>query len=314
MSVYTHISLNQLTKLLACYPPLGTLLDYTGINEGIENTNYFVDTSAGKFVLTIFEQHHFDELPFFLNLMAFIAEAGLPVPHPLLGNDAKYLQAFNGKPATLITCLQGQTVVRPSSQQCHELGATLAKMHIAMHGFNETRENNRDIQWCYEIAKQIHSRLTSADRALLEEELHYQNTHPLENIPSGIIHADLFCDNALFKDEKLTGIIDFYYACQGTFLYDLAVTINAWSTHADGSIDVERYTAMMDAYQQQRPLVLEETEQWRTALRLASLRFWLSRLYDKFFPRPGHLTHIKDPDAMKAILQYHLKKKTTIHV
>ena len=151
--------------------------------------------------------------------------------------------------------------------------------------------------------------LSPEDQTLLQQELTYQSTHPLNNIPRGIIHADLFCDNALFDGENLTGIIDFYYACNDVYIYDLAITVNAWCTREDGLLDSQRYTALMQSYQQQRALSDDEIKQWLTALRLAALRFWLSRLNDKFFPRDGYLTHTKNPDHLKMILQGHIQHK-----
>lgn len=308
MSVYTHISKSQLNALLRQYPQIGTLVDYKGITEGIENTNYFVNTTVGKFVLTIFEQHCFEDLYFFLDLMAFVSETGLPVPHPIVDSQGKYLQEFDKKPATLITCLKGATVQNPSLEQCRSLGTMLAKLHTVTAKFKHTKKNERDLDWCLSTARKVAARMEPEDYRILEQELDYQQAHPLVNIPQGIIHADLFRDNVLFEGNRLTGLIDFYYACSGTFIYDLAVTVNDWCIQENSALDTDKYQALMQAYQQHRSLNSEEVRQWNTALRLGAARFWLSRLNDYYFPRTGHLTHIKNPNAMKAILLGHRKQ------
>lgn len=313
MSVYTVVEEQQLVEFLQDYD-VGTLESFEGISAGIENTNYFVNTQKNghleQFVLTIFEHHSFDELPYFLNIMAFMAEHNIPTAHPMPTNSNGYLKELCGKPAALVERLSGSTVEEPTTVQCGVMGGQLAKFHIAGQSFEGHRDNDRDIDWMAVTYAQIKSLLPEDECEMIEAELVYQNRIGWASLPKAVIHADLFCDNAMFNGDALSGIIDLYYACNAPMLYDLAVMVNDWCRvdHDDISkigFDQTRLDEMVSAYQTQRTLTDEEISAWPAALRLAALRFFLSRLKDKHMPREGEMTQIKDPDVFKRVLQIH---------
>ncbi len=305
MSVYTKIEPQELKEFLNHYN-LGDLIEYNGINAGIENTNYFVTTSSGEFVLTLFEGLTAEELPYFLKLMAYIAEHNIPSAHPIADNNGEYLRQLKGKPAALVERLSGTDVKQPNIIQCQEIGKALANLHLISPDFPHNRPNGRGPHWWKITAERVLPLMTTADAELLEAELEFQHNYQLVNLPTGVIHADLFRDNALFEGNKLSGIIDFYYACNDILIYDLAVTVNDWCVQSDGSLDTKRVNALLESYIKQRPLSDLELETWSTMLRAAALRFWLSRLQDLHFPRPGEITHIKNPDVFRNILQGHI--------
>lgn len=302
MSVYTPVERDELQAFLGNYE-LGELLDYQGISAGIENTNYFVTTSEKRLVLTLFEKHTAEELGYFLDLMAFLAEHAVPSAHPIGDRGGRYLRELNGKPAALVMRLSGASVDQPSAAQCRALGHALGQLHLSGQQFDGRRDNDRGPHWWHTTRDTVAPRLSDADCALLDEELAFQRMHRFDSLPRGVIHADLFRDNALFEGDTLTGIIDFYYACNDVLLYDVAVTVNDWCSTGDGSLDQDKLLALLCAYHEVRPFTAEEQAAWPVMLRAGALRFWLSRLQDLHFPREGELTHTKDPEAFKAILQ-----------
>ncbi|KAF0191799.1 MAG: homoserine kinase [Gammaproteobacteria bacterium] len=302
MSVYTSVEFDEFERLLRSYS-IGGLVDLTGISDGIENTNYFVTTTCGKFVLTLFEVVPRADLPYFLELMAFLAEHGVPSAHPIANGDGQYLQELCGKPAVLVQRLDGASLNNPSVRHCSVIGAMLAHMHLVGAAFKDHRENDRGPVWWQKVVSQVSPRLDAASIALVNDEIRFQARHQSTALPAGVIHADLFRDNALFVGDKLTGVIDFYYACNDAYLYDLAVTVNDWCSLPDGDLDMAKLTALTGAYQEQRAVTAEEREMWPAMLRAAALRFWLSRLQDQHFPRAGEITHTKDPEVFKRILQ-----------
>jgi len=301
MSVYTTVSEQALTEFLQDYA-IGDLVSLTGISDGIENTNYFVETTQGKYVLTLFEALSAEELPFFLDLMAHLNEHQVPSAHPIADNDQHYLKALCGKPAALVQRLTGKSVLKPNNTQCAALGRALGHAHVVTSNFTGIRTNRRGPHWWQQTAEKLLPHLSTAQKKLLEDELAFQTEHRNDNLPRGTIHADLFRDNALFNGDMLTGIIDFYYACTDVLLYDVAVTVNDWCTNNDGSLNAERCGHFLQAYQKERTLSDAEKVDWPLMLRAAALRFWLSRLQDKHFPREGEMTHIKDPQVFEDIL------------
>lgn len=305
MSVYTTLDRSEMEAFLSTYP-LGALVEYHGISEGVENTNYFVTTTAGRFVLTVFESIGFGDLPYYLELMAFLAEHGIPSAHPLADHQGQYLRTFKGKPAALVQRLPGASVSQPNLSQCQAIGSGLGKLHVVGQGFYLRREHTRGPDWRRSIGQSLLEKLCSADADLLRGELAFQAHYDRSGLPNGVIHADLFRDNALFHGDELMGIIDFYYACHGVLLYDLAVIINDWCIRADASLEWDKALAILTAYHRQRPLQTIEHAVWPMMLRVAALRFWLSRLYDRFFPRPGELTQSKNPDEFKRVLLQHV--------
>lgn len=303
MSVYTRIERGKLTEFLLNYC-VGELIEFSGISSGIENTNYFVTTTEDRWVLTLFETVNADSLPYFLDLMAFLAEHGVPSAHPIADKEGHYLRTLKGKPAALVKRLPGSDVKYPSPKQVGALGTCLGHLHNMGQSFKGHRDNTRGPHWCKETAYKLLSRLSTEDRALLASEIDFQGLHHFTNLPRGVIHADLFRDNALFVGDTLTGIIDFYYACNGVLLYDLAVTVNDWCSEADGTLEPLKAEPLLSAYKAERPLEAGEREAWPILLRAAALRFWLSRLHDMHFPRRGEITHTKDPDVFKRILHH----------
>jgi homoserine kinase type II len=307
MSVYTRVEKDQLESFLENYT-LGTLCSFQGISDGIENTNYFVTTTEGEYVLTLFESLAAEELPYFLDLMAFLAKHQVPSASPLADKQGDYLRELNGKPAALVQRLCGRGVVDPNEAQCAALGGMLGRLHRVGQGFEPQRKNSRGADWWSEAATKVMPKLSAEEQQQLQQEMAYQASQSREKLPRGVIHADLFCDNALFDGDQLTGIIDFYYACSDHLLYDLAVTVNDWCKQSDGSLDETRTQALLNSYHQEQPLTAEEQQLWPVMLRAGALRFWLSRLQDKHFPRPGEMTHIKDPDEYGQILRDRVAK------
>jgi homoserine kinase type II len=305
MSVYTTLNTRELTEFLQAYD-VGRLTDFQGISEGIENTNYFVNTivdgRAQHFVLTVFEGLGFDEVPYFLDLMAYLAEHGLPCAHPIAAREGGYLQTLKGKPAALVKRLEGRSIEHPGAAECRQVGAVMAHLHIEGRAFASHRANPRGLDWFDWASGQLQGKLSEEDRRLLDKELAFHHSLDTGGLPAGVIHADLFRDNVLFSDGQLTGVIDLYYACDGTFLYDLAVTCNDWCSETDGSLNRQTLQALLDGYRSVRPLTDAEWPLWSAMLRAGALRFWLSRLIDMHYPRPGDLTHIKDPELFRAIL------------
>ncbi len=302
MSVYTTVDRPQLEAFLREYA-LGELVSHRGISEGISNTNYFVTTTRGEYVLTLFELIGFDDVPYYLELMAYLAERGVPSAHPLPDHGGRYMRALNGKPAALVHKLAGCGIDGvPTQQQCRAIGTALARLHLAGADFPLERPNDRGPDWWAQAAARVLPRMDPADAALLEDELAYQAANPRAALPQGVVHADLFRDNALFDGDALGGLIDFYYACSDAYAYDVAVTVNDWCSRPDGSLDPARAEPLLEAYLAVRPFTALERAEWSTMLRAGALRFWLSRLVDQLFPTAGELTFIKDPDEFKRIL------------
>lgn len=304
MSVFTKVSHNELREFLKQYP-VGELIGYQGIGEGVENTNYFVDTSDGRWVLTLFERLNYDDLPFFLGLMDHLASRGFAGAMPARTHEGHNLVTLNGKPAALVRRLTGQGVLFPSLEQCAAVGRALGDLHVTAQSYTAHCENSRGPKWRRQIADALLPRVDAGTRALIEDELVAQSKLDLAALPQGVIHADLFRDNALFVEDRLTGVIDFYYACNDALIYDLAITLNDWCFETHGAPNVARWQAMVNAYRARREPADNERVQWQLVLRAAALRFYLSRLYDWTFPREGDVVHVKDPDAYRRILMWH---------
>ena len=305
MSVYTLVERHQLEKFLTHYD-LGHLVAYQGITAGIENTNYFVTTSTGEFVLTLFESLDCDELPYFLELMAYLAEHNIQSAHPLTDIQGHYLRELNAKPAALVKRLRGQAVELPNLAQCYAVGYSLGHLHTVNPHFPNYRPNGRGPHWWKITAERVLPFMEPDDVVLLQAELEFQANSRHLDLPCGVIHADLFRDNALFEGDTLCGIIDFYYACNDVLIYDVAITVNDWCSLPDSHLDDKRVQAMLDGYFKNRTFSQLEYENWPVILRAAALRFWLSRLQDLYFPRPGEITHIKDPTVYRDLLKAHI--------
>ena len=263
-------------------------------------------------MLTLFEEHSAEELPYFLNLMTHLAERGVPCPHPVKRNDGVQLDELNGKPAALVSCLTGRDIEFVTEVHCAEVGRVLANMHIAGESFADKSHDTRDVVWRQATAKKVVGLLDDDDQAMLNQTMQRQANLQIETLPQGVIHADLFRDNVLFDGDKIGGIIDFYYACRGALLYDLAIAVNDWCVNVDGSLDRSRVVAMLKAYHLVRPLTDEEKLVWTDMLPIAGLRFWLSRLKDKHFPHAGELMHAKDPQHFQKILKWGIQHPAEI--
>ena len=301
MSVYTLVERAQLIQHLTHYS-VGELVSFQGISSGIENTNYFVTTTAGDYVLTLFEELKAEELPYFLNLMAFVSDNGVPSAQPIRDNDGQFLSTLNGKPSALVERLAGADVEHPSPKQCAVLGKSMAQFHTASLRLDIHRENSRGAHWRQQASELLIPLVDHSSAELIREELAFQSDYSQLDLPKSVIHADLFKDNALFAGDELSGIIDFYYACNDYFTYDIAVAVNDWCIDPDGTLNRELFDAFTQAYQTIRPLTDDEIKHWPLIIRAAAFRFWLSRLRDVHFPKEGEITHLKDPDAMKNIL------------
>ena len=308
MSVFTSVSVPQLKDWLQDYA-IGELLDLKGISAGITNTNYFVTTSQDRYVLTLFEHNSLEELPYFIDLMSHLAQHSVPCPRPITNQAGVGLHMLSGKPAALVSCLSGHDVSSPNLAQCAAVGKVLAEMHIAGMSFEAAFPqhqslNQRGEAWRNRTAAKVMPHLSAEDKVLLQATLAFQAGFDTSGLTMGVIHADLFRDNVLFNGDQIGGLIDFYYACHDVLAYDVAIAVNDWCVHSDGSCDKARMDAFMQAYQAVRPFSAEELAAWPGLLRIAALRFWLSRLHDKIYPLDGELTHAKDPDHFKRILQF----------
>jgi homoserine kinase type II len=311
MSVFTTLTLEDTRDWLDQFS-LGTIQSLKGIAAGITNTNYFVVTDQDRYVLTIFEKNDFDELPYFVNLMAHLAKHGVPCPAPIFDKHGVALHRLKGKPALMVSCLQGRDIEHPNVKQCQAVAQTLANLHIAGLSFHQQSHNQRGQGWRIMTAQQVMPKLNQAQKELLQHELDFQHGLDLTMLPHGVIHGDLFRDNVLFDEDTLGGFIDFYYACHDVLAYDVAIAANEWCIQEDGTFDADKLNAFMAAYQAVRPFELAEHQHWPALLRRAALRFWLSRLYDYHYPVAGEMTHAKDPMHFERILKDRLTLSAAI--
>lgn len=306
MAVFTRITHEELTQWLKHFA-CGELLSFEGISSGIENTNYFVNTSQGRYVLTLFEKLTTNEVPFYLALMQHLASQNLPVACPVLTTNKQLFLNFKNKPAALVACLPGQSIEKPNAQQCHAIGQFAAQAHLAVKTFKGDLQNPRDLTWITEAANKLKPCVPQATYHLLTEEISFQqdvaNSPAYKTLPQGVVHADLFRDNALLEANSLGGVIDFYFAGIDTFLYDLCVIANDWCIqHKTGEFEINLLIALTQSYNQARPFTEQEQQLWPAQLRLAALRFWTSRLYDYFLPRDADMLTAKNPEHFQNVL------------
>ena len=319
MAVFTHVSADELSRWLEGYE-LGELVRFEGIASGIENSNFFVDTGAGRFVLTLFEVLGAEQLPFYLRLMQHLAARGIPCPDPMPDRQGRLLGELNGKPAALVSRLAGDVVMNPDSRHCVLIGSLLARMHRAAADFEDGLPNLRGLSWWFEVAPAVRPFLDDGQRRMLDDELLAQQrfaaTPAYRALGRSPVHADLFRDNVLFETEgpRLGGVIDFYFAGVDTWLYDLAVAVNDWCIDEhSGALDPARADAMLGAYRAERRFSEAEREAWPMTLRAAALRFWLSRLFDYHRPRPAEMVTPKDPIHFEQILRARRSREGRIH-
>jgi len=307
MSVYTDLTREDIEHILAGYD-LGELVAFEGIAAGIENSNFFIDTDRGRYVLTIFERINPDELPYFMHLMHHLAGRGFACPDVMTRKGGGFLFDMAGKKGCVVSCLPGRTLDVLSKVQLRSSGAALAVLHQAGSDFPEHRENPTGMGWLCETVAGVlaGTREKYGDEAavLLQDELHFQQSRAWIDLPHGVIHGDLFVDNVLFEGNAVSGVIDFYYAHDAPYAMDIAISLNAQAILL-GNDDQARMQAFLDGYRQVRELKQVEKDALPGLLRLAALRFWVSRLYDALFPRGGALTQIKDPEEYRQKLLAH---------
>ncbi|MDF7675164.1 homoserine kinase [Neisseriaceae bacterium ESL0693] len=300
MSVYTSVRDDEIRVFLQDYM-LGDFISLQGIAQGITNSNYFLTTTTGRYVLTVFETMTQLQLPFFLTLKQHLSQNGVACPAPVARRDGRFDAVLAGKPACVVSCLKGQDTSHPSAMQCFNTGAMLATMHLAGAGFEGQMENPRYVDWWQPASQRLQPFLSAEDWRLLSHEIDFFNRQQ-QHLPAGIIHADLFKDNVLLDGDQVAGFIDFYYACQGHFIYDLAIALNDWAQTTDHRLDPVRQEAFIAGYQEVRPLDKAEIDYLPLAQRAACIRFWVSRLLDYHFPQAGEMTFIKDPNAFRDLL------------
>jgi homoserine kinase type II len=306
MAVFTEVSPEEAAGLLACLD-LGGLRSLQGINSGIENTNYFVSTDRGEFVLTLFERLSFEQLPFYLNLMRHLAAKGIPVPAPQADEQGRVLHQLKGKPAAVVTRLKGRNQLAPQASDCAQVGAMLARMHLAGQDYPAQQPNLRGLSWWVETVPVVKPHLTPAQTELIDSELRFQLELSASAgyiaLPRGPVHADLFRDNVMFDGERLSGFFDFYFAGCDTFGFDIAVCLNDWCIDlATGALDEARAKAFVDAYDAERALSDDEIQLLPDLLRSAAMRFWLSRLWDFHLPRDAAMLQPHDPAHFERVL------------
>lgn len=304
MSVFTPLSAEQAAAWLEDYA-LGTFESIEGIAEGVQNSNFFLQTTCGHYVLTIFEQPSSEHIDFHMQLLDHLAARGIPCPAPIANRHNQYLGCLAGKPAAIVRRLPGRSERFPNLAQCAAVGAMLAELHLAARSCPGQMPHQRDAAWCARVAALVAPFLADEDAGLLHDEVHHQLHHRPGGLPRGVIHADLFRDNVLFDGDRVSGLLDFYFAGVDDLLFDLAVTVNDWCSRATGELDDERSDTLLTAYDRRRPLQSGERTAWPTLLRAAALRFWISRLHDRHLPRSGDLVIQRDPGVYRSILQAH---------
>lgn len=316
MAVFTEVSQSQAQDLLDRLH-LGSLHRLRGIEGGIENTNYFVSTDQGEYVLTLFERLTHGQLPFYLWLMKHLAGKGIPVPDPAADADGEVLHTVCGKPAAVVNKLAGRSQLAPEPLHCAAVGRMLARMHLAAADYPRTQPNLRGLAWWDETVPVVLPHLDATQSALLRSELAYQHhvaaSADYAALPRGPVHADLFRDNVMFEDTQLTGLFDFYFAGVDTWLFDLAVCLNDWCiVHADGRHEPARAQALIEGYQSVRPLTSAERKLLPAMLRAGALRFWISRLWDYHLPRQASMLKPHDPRHFERVLRERLQHPLTL--
>jgi homoserine kinase type II len=313
MAVYTDVSADDLTRFLSVYD-IGELLSYKGIAEGVENSNFLVHTSAGNFILTLYEKRVAeDDLPFFLGLMEHLAERGITCPQPVKNRQGGVLGKIAGRPAAIVSFLDGLWIRRPSPSHCSAVGEALARLHLAGADFKQKRANALSIEsWrpLYEHAKVRGDSVRQGLCSEIEMELDALEKSWPRRLPQGVIHADLFPDNVFFLGDKLSGLIDFYFACTDTLAYDVAVCLNAWCFESDHSYNVTKGRSLLNAYGKVRALSEAERNALPVLARGAAMRFLLTRLVDWLAVPDGALVRPKDPLEYYRKLRFHQSVKS----
>ena len=308
MAVYTEVSDEDLAAFVDQYD-IGRVVSYKGIAEGVENTNYLLQTSEDSYILTLYEKRVArDDLPFFLGLMEHLADQGIACPTPIHGRDGMALRELCDRPAAIVTFLQGMWPRRIAPRNCQLLGEAMAAFHLAGQSFALTRANNLSVDgWrplyalCAERADEVEAGLAK----FLDAELATLEADWPAGLPAGVIHGDLFPDNVFFLDDRLSGLIDFYFACNDAFAYDLATCLNAWCFEPDGSFNITKARLMLKAYRKVRPITADELDALPLLARGSAMRFLLTRLYDWLNHPEGAFVRPKDPREYLQKLRFH---------
>ena len=307
MAVFTEVSFDEAAAFLRILD-LGQLQSIKGAAGGIENTNYFVDTDQGQYVLTLFERLTAGQLPFYLHLMKHLAARGIPVPDPVVNATGNILHVLKGKPAAVVNKLRGHSELLPTPAHCAAVGQMLAHLHLAGQDYPRQQPNLRGLGWWNETVPLVLPHLAPEQRSLILDELTRQNqlaaSPAYRSLPRGVIHADLFRDNVMFDNGLLTGVFDFYFAGCDTFLFDIGICLNDWCINAEtGTQDAARAAAFIDAYQRVRPLTGQESILLPDLQRAGALRFWISRLWDFYLPREAAVLKAHDPRHFERVLR-----------
>jgi len=313
MAVYTDVSFEDLEGLLSGYD-IGAPLSFKGIAEGVENSNFYLQTDRGAFILTLYEKRvKADDLPFFLGLMEHLAARGIHCPQPMRDRQGRASTMLKGRAAAILTFLNGISLRRPEVHHCQAAGAALAGFHAAGEGLALTRANALSVADWHELAAATTARAEAVQGGLgqlIAESLADLERDWPQGLPSGVIHADLFPDNVLFMGDKVSGLIDFYFACNDMLAYDLAVLLNSWSFESDGAYNITKGKAAIAGYRSARAMGEDEIAAMPLLMRGAALRFLLTRLYDWLNPDPSALVRPKDPREYSRKLRFHLAVKS----
>jgi homoserine kinase type II len=308
LAVYTDITEDDLRNFLTQYD-VGSLTSYKGIAEGVENSNFLLHTTKDPLILTLYEKRvEKSDLPFFLGLMQHLAAKGLSCPLPLPRKDGELLGELSGRPAALISFLEGMWLRKPEAKHCREVGKALAAMHLAGEGFEIKRPNALSVEGWKVLWEKSEDRADEVEKGLKDEirpEIDYLAAHWPKDLPAGVIHADLFQDNVFFLGDELSGLIDFYFACNDLLAYDVSICLNAWCFEKDGAYNVTKGKALLEGYQSVRPLSEAELEALPLLARGSALRFFLTRLYDWLTTPEGALVVKKDPLEYLRKLRFH---------
>jgi len=308
MAVYTEVPDEMLRDFVSEYD-IGEVVSFKGIAEGVENSNYLLQTEQANFILTLYEKRvDPDDLPYFLGLMDHLAAGGIPCPIPIHGRDGQALRSVAGRPAAIISFLQGVARARPSPRDCAQLGEHLAHFHLAGTDYGVNRANTLSVSgWrpLFEDCGRGANTIQNGLKEKIEGELDYLEEHWPQNLPEGVIHADLFPDNVFFLSDDLSGLIDFYFACNDFLAYDLAICLNAWCFEPDGAFNITKARMMLSAYSKIRPLGGREINALPVLARGAAMRFLLTRVYDWLHQVEGALVKPKNPLEFLGRLRFH---------
>ena len=309
MAVFTKLSKTEIENYLGLYD-IGSLNQYSEIVEGIENTNYKIICNGTPYILTIFEKRvNEDDLPFFINLKLYLNQNNFKCPRPIQNRNGEIINSIKNKKAVIISFIEGNKIDKPNINECNEIGKMLGDLHNLTINFNESRQNSLDIkEWKNLLSKCTKNEDKKFDIILreVENEIDFLESVWPKNIPSGVVHADLFKDNVFFKDEKITGVIDFYFSCYHFFLYDISIVINDWCFDSNGEIfNYEYYKAILNGYNEHKKITQQEIDSFNIILRSAAVRILVTRLHDYIFHPKDAIVLKKDPYQYYNILKWH---------